>query len=82
MAPISLVFLNPIGFILMEIEKRKHVTDAERQSRPQIALHSIKGVILNPIVLMTLAGIVGNFTFQHCLPAILEGVLKVSVLLK
>ncbi|GAB6023980.1 hypothetical protein CHUAL_008706 [Chamberlinius hualienensis] len=78
-APISLVFLNPLGFVLMEIEKRKSVvsTEGSQQSRAQVALHIARGVLLNPVVLMTVAGVVGNYVFQHCLPSILEGVLKV-----
>nr|XP_027225362.1 integral membrane protein GPR155-like isoform X1 [Penaeus vannamei] len=84
-APISLVFLNPIGFIFMEIGKRhKSNQDGEEGSSArrkengcQMVMYIVRDVLLNPIVLMTAMGIVGNFIFDHKLPNILEGILKV-----
>lgn len=84
-APISLVLLNPIGFILMEIGKRrKSNQDSDDNSSSQsmdsgcrLVLHILRDVLLNPIVLMTTLGILGNFIFNHKLPNILEGILKV-----
>ncbi|XP_042861951.1 integral membrane protein GPR155-like [Penaeus japonicus] len=83
-APISLVFLNPIGFIFMEIGKR-HKSNQEgeegssarkKENGCQMVLYILRDVLLNPIVLMTAMGIVGNFIFDHKLPNILEGILK------
>ncbi|PBC32634.1 Integral membrane protein [Apis cerana cerana] len=54
MAPISLVILNPIGFVLLEI-----------------------GIMLNPVLLMTVLGIFGNLVFSHVVPAVLATVLNV-----
>ncbi|XP_045108843.1 integral membrane protein GPR155-like isoform X3 [Portunus trituberculatus] len=86
-APISLVLLNPVGFVLMEIGKRRRRADdssgsnsegaAGQQAGCKLALFIAKDVFLNPIVLMTTLGIVGNFLFTHTLPTILEGILKV-----
>ncbi|XP_050702655.1 LOW QUALITY PROTEIN: integral membrane protein GPR155-like [Eriocheir sinensis] len=89
-APISLVFLNPLGFILMEIGKRRRkmeqdggggngmgVEGGKKENGCRLALHIGKDVLLNPIVLMTTLGILGNFVFSHTLPNILEGILKV-----
>ncbi|XP_076059011.1 integral membrane protein GPR155 homolog anchor isoform X2 [Oratosquilla oratoria] len=88
-APISLVFLNPIGFLLMEIGKRRSVGEAEDErtvntvpgrkgeSGVRLALHIMRDILLNPVVFMTALGIIGNFIFDHNLPNILEGILKV-----
>ncbi|XP_053656255.1 lysosomal cholesterol signaling protein isoform X2 [Cherax quadricarinatus] len=84
-APISLVLLNPIGFILMEVGKRrKHSQNdgdegasSSSEGRCRLCLQILRDVLLNPIVLMTTLGIMGNFIFNHKLPNILEGVLKV-----
>ncbi|KAK3853959.1 hypothetical protein Pcinc_018287 [Petrolisthes cinctipes] len=86
-APISLVFLNPIGFVLMEIGKRrKQAQDSDSSGSVggsggdtgcRLAAHIARDVLLNPIVLMTTLGVVGNFIFDHQLPEILQGILKV-----
>ncbi|XP_021378786.1 integral membrane protein GPR155-like, partial [Mizuhopecten yessoensis] len=103
-APISVVFLNPIGFVLLEIQKRRvqsakdssggHALGREGESllgnaastqrkleatphtsTAMVVMHVIKGVISNPIVFMTIIGIIGNFVFKHELPAVLDGLL-------
>uniref|UniRef100_T1IYY0 DEP domain-containing protein n=1 Tax=Strigamia maritima TaxID=126957 RepID=T1IYY0_STRMM len=78
-APISLIILNPIGFILMEIDKHKRSTETRGSddSRAWIVFRIVRGVFLNPIVLMTLAGILGNVVFRQTVPVILDGILKV-----
>jgi hypothetical protein len=91
MAPISLVILNPLGFILMELSKHgssainqpgnhESVGGIEmswRSNKLQVAGAVAKSIILNPIVLMTALGIVGNLVFNHKLPVALSGILKV-----
>ena len=85
MAPIALVILNPLGFVLMEISKRRDsvqfnsgpVEPAGRKKLLYMIPLIAKSIILNPIVLMTALGIVGNFVFSHQLPVALSGVLKV-----
>ncbi|BFY97764.1 hypothetical protein BsWGS_00803 [Bradybaena similaris] len=77
-APISLVFLNPVGFILMEIHKHHSVQDESRcQGIRRAILHVVKGVILNPIVFMTIIGVAGNFIFSGSVPDIINGILTV-----
>ncbi|XP_061186122.1 lysosomal cholesterol signaling protein-like isoform X2 [Saccostrea echinata] len=85
-APISVVFLNPIGFILLEIQQHKerelekstHEIKGQGSCMPlSIGLHVIKGVITNPIVFMTFIGIIGNFVFQRNLPDFLSDILDV-----
>lgn len=92
MAPISLVILNPLGLILMEVSKRGNVAInqpgnhesfagnelARRNSKLQVVGAVAKSIILNPIVLMTALGIVGNLVFNHKLPVALSGILKVG----
>jgi len=91
MAPISLVILNPLGLILMELSKHGNIAFnqpgshesiggtelARRNSKLQVVGAVAKSIILNPIVLMTALGIVGNLVFNHKLPVALSGILKV-----
>ncbi|XP_026292072.2 integral membrane protein GPR155 isoform X1 [Frankliniella occidentalis] len=92
MAPISLVILNPLGFILMEMGRPESAlstssaTDAPEMrasgtggNREKIRMiwQVIKGIISNPVVFMTALGIVGNLVFDHELPTFLDGILKV-----
>ncbi|CAG0916670.1 unnamed protein product [Notodromas monacha] len=81
-APVSLVFLNPIGFVMMEWQKRRDEVrlgeiEASKDSAGSLCLQIAGGVAKNPIVIMTALGIVGNFAFQQCVPAIIVGILKV-----
>ena len=76
MAPISLAILNPIGFVLLEIQKRRIAT-LENPSRLSLIWSVIKGVALNPILFMTVLGIVGNLVFSHQIPKLLSSILEV-----
>ena len=67
-APISLVILNPIGFIILE---------ASRVSEGQANLCNsvgrvVKGLLINPILVMTLLGVLTNFLFSGQPPRTLE----------
>ncbi|KAH9637151.1 hypothetical protein HF086_016173 [Spodoptera exigua] len=85
MAPISLAILNPIAFVLMEINKQREQTPAitiegesawcicSRKLLKQIA----KGIAFNPVVVMTVLGIFGNAAFKHQLSIYIEGLLEV-----
>jgi len=74
MAPISLAILNPIGFILLEIGKRR----GEEHTNCRDMVYSImKGVVLNPVLFMTVLGIVGNLIFNHNVPHLLAAILEV-----
>ncbi|KAI4494469.1 hypothetical protein M0802_008961 [Mischocyttarus mexicanus] len=74
MAPISLAILNPIGFILLEISKRSL---EENKSCWSMVYSVIKGVALNPVLFMTILGIIGNVIFSHVIPPFLAAILEV-----
>ncbi|XP_018330000.1 integral membrane protein GPR155 isoform X2 [Agrilus planipennis] len=89
MAPISLAILNPIAFILMEIGKRQNLLTELSINRTEENLTTdknyilktiisvIKSIFLNPIIFMTLLGIVGNLIFKHHVPCLLGQILEV-----
>ncbi|XP_076647904.1 integral membrane protein GPR155 homolog anchor [Halictus rubicundus] len=74
MAPISLAILNPIGFVLLEIGKRQN---EDHSSYKNMIFSIMKGIVLNPILFMTVLGIVGNLIFSHVIPCALATVLDV-----
>ncbi|XP_078572061.1 lysosomal cholesterol signaling protein-like isoform X2 [Branchiostoma floridae x Branchiostoma japonicum] len=75
LAPISVAILNPLGFILMEVQR--NIDSREAKSRCRSVLQVIKGVILNPIIFMVIIGIAGNFAFHETVPPVLSGILNV-----
>lgn len=91
-APVNLIFLNPIAFIMMEISKQKSMENEEMQNRSikgfgqtyerpgvtTVMKRVMKGVLLNPVIIMTALGIIGNLVFSHCVPHTLRGTLDVS----
>lgn len=91
MAPISLAILNPLAFILMEIGKRKERNELNGIINMNDSVTSVhveklklvgsvaKGIILNPIIAMTMLGIIGNLIFSHHIPTYLSGILKVRL---
>merc|ERR1719431_1989585 len=70
LAPVSLAFLNPIGFVLMEIGKSK--SNQITKSRVQVALKALQGIMKNPIITMTFLGIIGNRMFHGVMPSIIH----------
>lgn len=74
LAPISIVLLNPIGFIFMEFNKHN---DHHNLNKGHVAIATIKGVIQNPIVFMTFIGIIANFILKQKVPTIIDGFLSV-----
>lgn len=72
MIPISLVILNPIGFVLLEIQKQRSNAKSQGSSTLKIILTAFKGVVTDPIVFMTFIGLVGHFIFHGKLPQVLE----------
>ncbi|CAF0998033.1 unnamed protein product [Adineta steineri] len=77
-APISLVILNPIGFFLIEIQKR---IDDQRKHREkswqhlQLISSVFQNICCNPIVICTILGIIFNYIFNQHLPNTLEYIL-------
>jgi len=86
---VNLIILNPIGFVLMEISKQQKLQTQEAEGtgrmiggkRPEcftVVKRVMKGVLFNPVIIMTALGMLGNVIFRHCIPPILDGILKVS----
>ena len=72
LAPISLVILNPIGIIFLEIGKQQ---ESNATSRLILIWNVFKSISTNPIIFMTIFGIFGNLIFGGTLPAIIDGFL-------
>ena len=70
-APISLVILNPIGFIILETGRE---TDGERTLLRSV-LVVLTGLGSNPVLVMTVLGVITNLIFSGSPPAILQQVL-------
>ncbi|KAH9282267.1 Integral membrane protein [Echinococcus granulosus] len=89
-APAQLVILNPLGYFALEWHKAKEraVVDsviashfpASSQSTFTLAckriLNVVRQVALNPLLFMTLIGVIFNFIFKHKLPDMAEGFFK------
>ncbi|KAF0302670.1 Integral membrane protein GPR155 [Amphibalanus amphitrite] len=75
-APSSLMLLNPIGFLLLELQRARSAAKVS-SSWFETGQRVLTGIGTNPVVFMTFLGIVANGVFDHCLPNILEGILKV-----
>lgn len=74
-APISLAILNPIGFFLIELQKRldeqkKH--RAKTWTHVQLLTTVFSNISRNPIILCTLLGVLFNQIFKQKLPYLLE----------
>jgi len=67
-APISLLVLNPIGFIMLEASKKTE----QKKSIFKSLLLVVKGLAVNPIVSMTFLGVVANLVFQGHPPEFLK----------
>lgn len=91
MAPISLAILNPISFVLMEVGNRQRLENAlsindsqdpersnNRAEKFKVVISVVKNIFFNPIIFMTILGILGNFIFGHKVPNYLGGVLEVN----
>lgn len=85
-APISLIILNPIGFLMMEIEKFRSTTTNKDlfENRRQIILKFTKmifsviwRVLINPNVSMTLLGVLGNIFLRGQFPDVIIRILEV-----
>lgn len=71
-APIQLVVLNSIGFFLLETEKHKHL----QQHSNWYFLRILKGTVSNPIILMTILGLIWNFTYGNKIMPVFEPLIK------
>ena len=73
-APISLIILNPIGFVLLEMDKGRK--EKEKVGKVATFLRVLKGLLTNPVVGMTVLGVLGNFAFHRKPPSYLSKFLK------
>ncbi|XP_023398601.1 lysosomal cholesterol signaling protein isoform X2 [Loxodonta africana] len=73
-APISLMMLNPIGFIFCEIQKWKDTQNASRNKVKIVGLGFLR-VLQNPIVFMVFIGIAFNFILDQKVPEYMENFL-------
>uniref|UniRef100_A0A8C7J878 G protein-coupled receptor 155 n=1 Tax=Oncorhynchus kisutch TaxID=8019 RepID=A0A8C7J878_ONCKI len=70
-APVSLMFLNPIGFAFCEVQKWKDHPERQ-QGKLQIVRVVLLQVLKNPIVFMVVVGIVSHFALGQRIPAVME----------
>ena len=63
---ISLLILNPIGFMILEANNKSGKSQSVWKTVPLV----LKGLVLNPIVSMTFLGVLANFVFQAQPPQI------------
>lgn len=87
LAPIQLVLLNPVGLFMMEIQKQHDITfrPLRRTSMSSytstrstsLTVPVIKGILLNPVIIMTFIGIAWNFIFSNTIPVLIDQTLEV-----
>ena len=72
-APISFLWINPMGFALLEMGTRSSAAAAhgKKEGCGRVAWNIFKGVVSNPIVFMTFAGLVFNFIFKGAPPSVM-----------
>ncbi|XP_022054586.1 integral membrane protein GPR155 [Acanthochromis polyacanthus] len=67
-APVSLMFLNPVGFGFCEVQKWKDQGN-NQQSKLRVVGHVLLQVLKNPIVFMVVIGIIAHFALNQTVPA-------------
>ena len=78
LAPVQLLILNPVGIFMMEIQKHNHHFNSdESNNRSSLIVPVIKGVFKNPIIIMTIFGLIWNLAFSHFIPVMISSGLKV-----
>jgi len=88
LAPVNLVFLNPIGLTCMEInqqvtssrdDQQRHLQQASShwKKRWGLALRILRGILTNPIIVMSILGMmVGTFVVKgRDVPAVVNNIL-------
>ncbi|XP_040295567.1 integral membrane protein GPR155 isoform X1 [Bufo bufo] len=73
-APVSLMMLNPLGFVFCEIQKWRDNPNPS-QSKMKILGFALLRVFQNPIVFMVFIGIAFNFALGQKIPVYLENFL-------
>ena len=67
-APISLVVLNPIGFVILEANR----VSEEKVGLCNSVVRVVKGLVMNPILVMTILGVLTNLIFSGQPPRTLQ----------
>lgn len=67
-APISLIVLNPIGFVLCEIQEWRNQGNYQQSKLRTVGLLVLQ-VLKNPIIFMVVIGIIANFVLKQTIPA-------------
>nr|XP_043902122.1 integral membrane protein GPR155 isoform X1 [Solea senegalensis] len=70
-APVSLMFLNPIGFALCEAQKWKQASHPQHSTLGILGIVALQ-VLKNPIVFMVIVGIISHFALGQRIPAVLS----------
>eukprot|EP00040_Diaphanoeca_grandis_P016130 m.83098 g.83098 ORF g.83098 m.83098 type:complete len:821 (-) comp25594_c0_seq2:180-2642(-) len=80
-APINFLWINVLGFSMMEYSNSKQIKHLENErgvSKPRAKKRSrvlvvFVGVLKNPVIFMTIIGVLCNIVFDHQLSRILKG---------
>ncbi|XP_056464849.1 integral membrane protein GPR155-like [Gadus chalcogrammus] len=69
-APVSLMFLNPIGFALCEVQRWRQTSGPQRRTLSILGVVVLQ-VLTNPIVFMVVVGLVSHFALGQKIPLVL-----------
>ena len=72
LASIQLAIINPIGLVMMEVQKQIQSKKTGQKIGSQIFFNVIKQIFKNPTLIMTIAGIVSNLIYGPILPVLLK----------
>uniref|UniRef100_A0A8C2EXR7 G protein-coupled receptor 155a n=1 Tax=Cyprinus carpio TaxID=7962 RepID=A0A8C2EXR7_CYPCA len=70
-APVSLMVLNPLGFALCEVQKRR-TGESQQQRKLRVLGSVLLQVVKNPIVFMVVIGVISHFLLAQKIPPFME----------
>uniref|UniRef100_A0A8C1UFD9 G protein-coupled receptor 155a n=1 Tax=Cyprinus carpio TaxID=7962 RepID=A0A8C1UFD9_CYPCA len=70
-APVSLMVLNPLGFALCEVQKRR-TGEPQQQSKLRVLGSVLLQVLKNPVVFMVVIGVISHFLLSQKIPPFME----------
>ncbi|XP_042619105.1 integral membrane protein GPR155-like isoform X1 [Cyprinus carpio] len=70
-APVSLMVLNPLGFALCEVQKRR-TGEPQQQSKLRVLGSVLLQVLKNPVVFMVVIGVISHFLLGQKIPPFME----------
>lgn len=71
-APIQLLILNTVGFFFLEVQKHTQ----SNIKNGNYLYHILKGTLQNPVVIMTIAGLIWNVSYGQKILPIFDNILK------